>query len=183
MSDASVDQLQSVLPPGTTLSGPIRPQYAAVLSRDALAFVADLARTFRPRVKELLARRRERQARFDAGERPDFLAETADVRARDWTVSPLPKDLLDRRVEITGPTDRKMVINALNSGASVFMADFEDANSPTWDNMVDGQINLGDAVRRTITFAAGSSLIGICAAMPPIAWMPRRWHVLMRSFT
>ncbi len=154
MSDTSVHQPQTALPKGVTLSAPVRPQYAAVLSAEALAFVADLARTFRPRVKELLAKRRDRQARLDAGERPDFLPETADVRARDWKVSPLPKDLLDRRVEITGPDDRKMVINALNSGASVFMADFEDANSPTWDNLVDGQINLGDAVRRTITFTA-----------------------------
>jgi malate synthase len=105
-------------------------------------------------VGELLARRRERQARLDAGESFDFLAETAGVRAGDWTVNPLPEDLLDRRVEITGPTDRKMVINALNSGASVFMADFEDANSPTWDNLVQGQLNVADAVRRTISYTA-----------------------------
>ncbi len=127
------------LPAGVALSGPLRPGYEGVLTTDALAFVADLARTFTPRVKELLARRSERQVRLDAGERLDFLAETAGVRSGDWTVAPLPNDLLDRRVEITGPTDRKMVINALNSGASVFMADFEDANSPTWDNLVQGQ--------------------------------------------
>src|SRR5580693_6550864 len=139
---------------GVALSGPMRPGYEAVLTPDAVAFVADLARTFAPRVTELLARRRERQARFDAGERPDFLAATADVRSREWTVAPLPNDLLDRRVEITGPTDRKMVINALNSGASVFMADFEDANSPTWDNLLQGHVNLSDAVRRTIAFTA-----------------------------
>ncbi len=163
-----------------TLSAPIRPQYAAVLTPEALAFVADLARTFRPRVKELLAKRRERQARFDAGERPDFLAETADVRARDWKVSPLPKDLLDRRVEITGPTERKMVINALNSGASVFMADFEDANSPTWDNMVDGQINLGDAVRRTITFTAPETgkKYALKDKTAVLLVRPRGWHLV-----
>ena len=112
--------------------------YEAVLTDEALAFVALLAREFTPRVDELLARRRERQARFDAGERPDFLAETADVREGDWTVAPLPDDLQDRRVEITGPVDRKMIINALNSGANVFMADFEDSNCPTWDNVVAG---------------------------------------------
>jgi malate synthase len=182
MSDSSVHQLQSTLPEGITLSGPVRPQYAAVLSHDALAFVADLARTFRPRVKELLARRRERQARFDAGERPDFLRETAEVRARDWTVSPLPKDLLDRRVEITGPTDRKMVINALNSGASVFMADFEDANSPTWDNLVDGQNNLGDAVRRTIAFTAPETgkKYALKEKTAVLLVRPRGWHLVER---
>ncbi len=182
MSDASAYQLQSDLPQGVTLSAPIRPPYAPVLSHDALAFVADLVRTFRPRVKELLARRRERQLRFDAGERPDFLKETADVRARDWTVAPLPNDLLDRRVEITGPTDRKMVINALNSGASVFMADFEDANSPTWDNMVDGQINLGDAVRRTIAFTAPETgkKYALKEKTAVLLVRPRGWHLVER---
>src|SRR6202042_359325 len=160
-----------------TLRAPIRPQYAPVLSHDALAFVADLVRTFRPRVKELLARRRERQVRFDAGERPDFLAETADVRAGDWTVAPLPDDLLDRRVEITGPTDRKMVINALNSGASVFMADFEDANSPTWDNLVAGHVNLGDAVRRRITFAAPGKTYELKDEVAVLFVRPRGWHL------
>ena len=111
-------------------------------------------RRFGARVPALLAARAARQARFDAGEKPDFLAETAAVRAGDWTVAPLPPDLLDRRVEITGPVERKMIINALNSGAKVFMADFEDSNSPTWDNNVEGQVNLFDAVRRTITFVA-----------------------------
>ncbi len=182
MSDASAYQPPSALPQGITLNGPIRPLYRPVLTSEALAFVADLVRTFRPRVKELLARRRERQARFDAGERPDFLSETADVRARDWTVSPLPKDLLDRRVEITGPTDRKMVINALNSGASVFMADFEDANSPTWDNMVDGQINLGDAVRRTISFTAPETgkRYALKDKTAVLLVHPRGWHLVER---
>src|SRR3954468_17803905 len=123
-----------------------------VLTPAAVAFVEDLTRRFRPRIEELLERRRAAQRRFDRGERLEFLAETADIRNRDWTVAPLPADLLDRRVEITGPTDRKMVINALNCGASVFMADFEDANTPSWDNMIEGQANLADAVRRAITF-------------------------------
>src|SRR5579883_1718547 len=139
-------------PPGVVVAAPVRDEHRVVLTPEALAFVADLVRTFRPRVAELLARRHERQARFDEGELPDFLPETASVRAGDWTVAPLPNDILDRRVEITGPTDRKMVINALNSGASVFMADFEDANTPSWANLIEGQINLSDAVRRTITF-------------------------------
>jgi malate synthase len=126
----------------------------AVLTPEALAFVAELVRAFAPRIEALLAARRERQARFDAGERPDFLPETAAVRADGWTVAPLPHDLQDRRVEITGPVDRKMIINALNSGARVFMADFEDSTTPTWDNVVQGQINLRDAVAGTIRHAA-----------------------------
>src|SRR5579863_722250 len=167
---------------GVALSGAMRPGYEGVLTPDAVGFVADLARTFGPRVIELLARRRERQVRFDAGERPGFLADTADVRSREWTVAPLPNDLLDRRVEITGPTDRKMVINALNSGASVFMADFEDADSPTWDNMVDGQINLGDAVRRTITFTAPETgkKYALKEKTAVLLVRPRGWHLVER---
>jgi malate synthase len=125
---------------------------ARVLTPSALAFVEDLTRRFRPRIDDLLARRRASQARFNAGARLDFLAETAGVRARDWKVGSIPADLQDRRVEITGPVDRKMIINALNSGAQVFMADFEDATSPTWANVVGGQANLMDAVRRTISY-------------------------------
>jgi malate synthase len=128
-----------------------------VLTPAALAFVEDLARRFIPRIDEVLARRQATQARFDAGQGPDFLPETADVRKGDWRVAPPPADLQDRRVEITGPVDRKMIINALNSGAQVFMADFEDANSPTWANVVRGQQNLMDAVRRTITFVQGDT--------------------------
>ena len=126
-----------------------------VLTPTAVAFVEDLTRRFRPRIDELLERRRATQARFNAGARPDFLAETAAVRSGDWTVGAIPADLQDRRVEITGPVDRKMIINALNSGANVFMADFEDATSPTWANLIDGQANLMDAVRRTISYESG----------------------------
>jgi malate synthase len=181
MSDASAHQPKVALPQGVSLTGQVRPEYSPILSTDALAFVADLARTFGPRVAELLKRRSERQVRFDAGERPDFLSETADVRARDWKVAPLPKDLLDRRTEITGPTDRKMVINALNSGASVFMADFEDANCPTWDNMVDGQINLGDAVRRTITLTAETGKRYALKDKTAVLFVrPRGWHLVER---
>jgi malate synthase len=128
------------------------PVFDEILTEDAVAFVVELQRKFGGRRNELLKRREERQARLDAGERPDFLKETAVVRAAGWSVDPLPADLLDRRVEITGPTDRKMVINALNSGARVFMADFEDSTTPVWENLMRGQINLRDAIRRTISY-------------------------------
>jgi malate synthase len=127
-------------------------RYEEVLTPEAVAFVVGLQRAFNSQRKELLAARVERQKRLDTGERPDFLKETKGVRESEWTVAPLPKDLLDRRVEITGPVERKMIINALNSGAKVFMADFEDSTTPTWENVIEGQINLQDAVRRTITF-------------------------------
>jgi malate synthase len=125
-----------------------------ILTAPALSFVEDLTRRFRPRIDGLLERRRATQARFNTGARPDFLAETAGVRSGDWKVGAIPADLQDRRVEITGPVDRKMIINALNSGANVFMADFEDATSPTWQNLVEGQANLMDAVRRTISYTS-----------------------------
>ncbi len=125
-----------------------------ILTPDAIAFVAGLVRAFRPRIEERLAARVQRHARYAKGELPTFLAETKDVREGSWKCAPLPPAILDRRVEITGPVDRKMIINALNSGASVFMADFEDANSPSWANCIDGQIHLRDAVRRTISFSS-----------------------------
>src|SRR6266550_803008 len=125
-----------------------------ILTAPARTFVEDLTRRFRPRIDELLERRRATQARFNAGARPDFLADTAAVRGGDWKVGAIPADLQDRRVEITGPVDRKMIINALNSGANVFMADFEDATSPTWENVVRGQINLCDAVAGNISFTS-----------------------------
>ncbi|MCZ6598727.1 MAG: malate synthase A, partial [Planctomycetota bacterium] len=140
------------LPPGVRLLGSTPPELASVLTPGALAFAAGLHRRFGARRAELLAARRAVQRRLDGGWRPDFLPETRSLRAADWRVAPPPGDLLDRRVEITGPVDRKLVINALNSGANVFMADFEDASSPTWENTIRGQINLCDAVRRTIEF-------------------------------
>src|SRR6516165_4065324 len=129
------------------------PAQSRVLTPQALAFVTDLQRSFHLRRLELLAARAERQKRLDAGEKPDFLKQTEAIRDAEWTVAPIPSDLQDRRVEITGPVDRKMIINALNSGAKVFMADFEDSNTPTWANQMEGQSNLMDAVGRTITFA------------------------------
>ncbi len=152
-----------------------------VLTPAAVAFVEDLTRRFRPRIEELLERRRDAQRRFDRGERLDFLTGTADIRKRDWTVAPLPADLLDRRVEITGPVDRKMIINALNSGASVFMADFEDANSPTWDNVVAGQCNLMDAVRRTISFQSDAGKrYSLNPKTATLLVRPRGFHLLER---
>jgi malate synthase len=139
---------------GLDIVGPVGEAEARVLTPEALDFVGELVREFAPRRDELLARRRERQARFDRGERPDWLPETRAVREGSWTVAPLPVDLQDRRVEITGPVDRKMIINALNSGARVFMADFEDSNSPTWENVVLGQAHLRDAVDGSIEHVA-----------------------------
>src|SRR4030088_2790935 len=131
---------------------PATGRYAEILTPEAVAFVVGLQRTFNEQRKELLAARKARQKRLDAGERPDFLKETKHIRESEWTVAPIPADLLDRRVEITGPVDRKMIINALNSGAKVFMADFEDASSPTWGNMVEGQVNLKDRWAGAIGF-------------------------------
>ncbi|HXF68288.1 MAG TPA: malate synthase A [Thermoflexus sp.] len=133
-----------------SVEGPFR----EILTPEAVAFVAELACAFEEERRRLLAARQERYARIAAGERPTFPAETERIRQGAWRVAPPPKDLIDRRVEITGPTDRKMIINALNSGAQVFMADFEDANVPTWRNMLEGQLNLRDAVRRTIRYTA-----------------------------
>ncbi|MBS1220126.1 MAG: Malate synthase, partial [Proteobacteria bacterium] len=128
----------AILPDGVEILGEIPPAYAEILSPKAIAFVAKLARKFEAQRRDLMARRAKRQAEFDAGQLPDFLAETRHVRDSDWSIASVPADLQDRRVEITGPVDRKMIINALNSGASVFMADFEDSNSPTWENVVLG---------------------------------------------
>src|ERR1700754_984464 len=135
-----------------SIKAPIQGRATEILTPEAVIFIGLLHQNFNRRRKELLQARVERQRRLDAGEKPDFLAETKQIRESEWTVAPLPADLLDRRVEITGPVERKMIINALNSGARVFMADFEDSTTPTWENVIDGQINLRDAVRRTITF-------------------------------
>src|SRR5580658_907898 len=137
--------------PGVGIRGAMQPGFETILTPEAVGFIVDLERRFGAE-RRLLARRADIQARLDAGEKPDFLKDTAKIRDADWTVAPLPRDLLDRRVEITGPVDRKMIINALNSGASVFMADFEDSNAPTWSNNIEGQDNLRDAVRGTIRY-------------------------------
>ncbi len=162
---------------GVHVAGAVTPEFASILTPEALAFIGKLHRHFDAPRQELLARRVGRQREFDAGKWPDFLAETAHIRASEWTIAPQPKDLLDRRVEITGPTDRKMVINALNSGASTFMADFEDANCPTWFNMIDGQINLRDANRRTITFQQGGRQYRLNDKVAVLIPRPRGWHL------
>jgi malate synthase len=148
-----------------------------ILTDDAVSFVTDLQREFGPRRLELLQARAERQERIDAGELPDFLPETREVREGNWTIEPVPADLQDRRVEITGPTDRKMVINALNSGARMFMADFEDANSPTWGNMVEGQANLVDAIERTIELETPEKTYRLNDEIATLLVRPRGWHL------
>jgi malate synthase len=164
---------------GVTITGPVSGRFAEILTPAALAFVAGLHREFNPRREALLARRAERQAALDAGALPDFLAETKAVRESDWQVAPAPADLLDRRVEITGPVERKMMINALNSGASCFMADFEDSNSPTWENVIAGQVNLIDAIDRTITFTSPDGKEYRLGDNPAVLLVrPRGWHLL-----
>ncbi len=162
----------------TTITGPMEPAYTAVLSDEALAFVASLHDRFDGTRRDLLDARRRRQDLLDAGADLDFLEDTAGVRSGDWTVLPVPDDLADRRCEITGPTDRKMVINALNSGARVFMADFEDSNSPTWRNMVEGQINLVDAIRRRIDFTnEEGKRYELGSDTATLMVRPRGWHL------
>jgi len=170
--------MQSTIPAGLQFTAEITPQFAEILTPDALAFVATLEREFRAHRDEALRARQDRQSRFDAGEIPDFLTETKKIREADWACAPIPKDMQDRRVEITGPTDRKMVINALNSGAKMFMSDFEDANSPTWSNMVEGQINLRDAIRRTITFRSPEGKdYKLNEQTAVLLVRPRGWHL------
>ncbi|MGQ9889015.1 MAG: malate synthase A [Aggregatilineales bacterium] len=165
------------------IKGEITPLAAQVLTPEAQVFVATLARAFRDRRDALLRKRVQRQAEIDAGALPDFLPHTRDIREGDWRVAPIPPDLTDRRTEITGPTDRKMVINALNSGARVFMADFEDANSPTWSNMIEGQINLRDAVRRTIVYTSPEGKhYQLNDKVATLMVRPRGWHLDEKHF-
>ena len=161
------------------VTGAMSPEFETILTPEALAFVLRLEQAFGQRRRELLARRNERQAAIDNGQMPDFLPETAVIRSSDWTVAPIPADLQDRRVEITGPVDRKMIINALNSGASVFMADFEDSHSPTWQATLEGQINLRDAVRRTITYSDPNSgkFYELNEKTAVLMVRPRGWHL------
>jgi malate synthase len=166
------------LPHGVEITGAIATGYYEILTPDALSLVAKLHRAFESRRRECLQHRQDRQEAFDRGESLDFLTETKRIREGDWSCAPIPRDLQDRRVEITGPTDRKMVINALNSGAKVFMADFEDANAPTWANMVEGQINLRDAVRRTITFTNPEGKEYRLNERTAVLFVrPRGWHL------
>ena len=174
MTEATV-----ALPRGVEIRGPMSPGFERILSADALAFLADLHRRFDGRRQQLLRRRREIDATIAAGALPDFLPETRHVRDGDWTIAPTPRDLQDRRVEITGPVDRKMVINALNSGAKVFMADFEDATTPTWANLISGQMNLLDANKGAIGFIDPANGREYRLGEKPASLLvrPRGWHL------
>ncbi|HZF15147.1 MAG TPA: malate synthase A [Steroidobacteraceae bacterium] len=165
-------------PAGTRIAGSIGPGFDRILTSEAQGFVASIARTFRDRVTQLLREREERQREINAGALPDFLPDTRSIRESDWQTSSIPADLLDRRVEITGPTERKMIINALNSGARVFMADCEDSLTPNWDNVIRGQINLHDAVRRTIDFRSPEGKDYRLQAKTAVLMVrPRGWHL------
>jgi malate synthase len=166
---------------GVEILDVVTPAYAEILTPEAMAFLGDLARKFEPIRQERLAARVKAQQQIEAGVMPDFPKETVEIRAKEWTVAPIAKDLEDRRIEITGPVERKMVINALNSGANVFMADFEDSNSPTWQNNVEGQINLRDAIDGTIGYTSPE---GKKYALNPktavLLVRPRGWHLIER---
>jgi malate synthase len=172
------------VPDGVEVRGPAEGRSAEILTEEALSFVAGLQREFGERRTELLHARAERQRRLDEGERPAFIESTLATRDADWRVAPAPADLRDRRVEITGPTDRKMVINALNSGACCFMADFEDANAPTWSNMVEGQVNVADAVRGTIELTSPDGRVyRLDEDTATLLVRPRGWHLPERHLT
>jgi malate synthase len=167
-----------------TNTAALRAECAPILSADALSFIATLAERFGPRVEQLLKAREERQKRLDAGELPDFLPETQAIRDADWKIAPIPADVRDRRVEITGPTDRKMMINALNSGAKVFMADCEDSLSPSWENVIVGQLNLYDAVRREIELVADTGKVYRLNSKTAVLMVrPRGWHLFEKHIT
>jgi malate synthase len=170
--------------PGIELTGRITDSYAEILTPDAVSFVARLQRTFGSRRAELLASRAARQAALDAGQLPDFLDETRSIREASWVCAAIPDDLRDRRVEITGPVDRKMIINALNSGANVFMADFEDANTPSWDNNIQGHLNLRDAIRRKIDFVTPEGkAYKLQEKTATLFVRPRGWHLPEKHVT
>ncbi len=164
--------------PGAEVAGPLSPDFSAILTPAALAFVAKLGRAFEGRREALLRRRTERQAQLDQGLRPAFPAETEAVRNGDWTIAAVPEELRDRRVEMTGPAERKMIINGLNSGAKVFMADLEDALAPTWDNVMQGQVNLRDAVDRTIRYVSPAGRQYVLNPRTAVLFVrPRGWHL------
>ena len=167
--------------PSISIEAPAHPNAEAVLTPEALRFLTELHHRFDARRLELLEKRVARQHAIDSGQLPDFLPETESIRKADWKVAPIPKDLMDRRVEITGPVDRKMIINALNSGADVFMADFEDSNSPTWDNVISGQANLTDAVRGDIRYKSPEGKEYALGPKPAVLLVrPRGWHLIER---
>ena len=165
------------LPSGVDIKGEITPEFAEILTHGALALVARLHRSFEYRRQEMLAQREQIAKQFDLGLRPDFLKYTASIREADWKIGKLPKDLQCRRVEITGPVERKMVINALNSGADSFMADFEDSNTPNWHNQIQGQINMRDAIRGTIELNQNGKIYKLKDKVATLLVRPRGWHL------
>jgi len=169
---------------GVEITGRVTPEYAEILTPEAVAFAAKLQRAFGERRAKLLARRAQRQAELDAGKLPEFLPETHAIREGDWMCAPVPADIVDRRVEITGPVDRKMIVNALNSGASVFMADFEDANTPKWDNNLQGHLNLRDAIRRKVDFTTPEGKqYRLNEKTAALFVRPRGWHLPEKHVT
>jgi malate synthase len=175
---ARIQMTHSRYAPGVEITAPVTDSFAEILTPEAVAFAARLQRAFGPRRSELLAARDARQRRFDAGELPQFLEHTRDVREGAWACDPVPHDIEDRRVEITGPVDRKMIINALNSGARVFMADFEDANTPRWENNLQGHINLRDAIRRRIDYVSPEGkAYRLNEKVATLFVRPRGWHL------
>jgi malate synthase len=165
------------------IAAPVPAEYSSILNAEAISFVVKLHERFDGRRRELLQRRVQRQAEIDAGRLPDFLTETESIRRGEWKVAPIPADLMDRRVEITGPVDRKMVINAMNSGANMFMADFEDANSPTWLNNLAGQLNLRDAVRGELRYKSPEGKQYALSEHPAVLLVrPRGWHLTEKNF-
>jgi malate synthase len=189
MPSLSIDHSAAASPaergssPEVGVRAPLTPAYSQILTTPALEFVAGLARAFESRRRELLVRRADRQLDFDTGAFPTFLNSTAGLREAEWRVAPIPRDLVDRRVEITGPVDRKMVINALNSGAQVYMADFEDSHAPTWHGTIEGQINLRDAVAGSIEFKTGEKHYTLNPTVATLMVRPRGWHLIERHVT
>lgn len=165
------------VPEGLSITADFKEGHAPILSAEALQFLANLHRRFNAKRKSLLIERQSIQEKIDSGWRPDFLPETAIIRTSDWKIAAVPDDIADRRVEITGPVDRKMIINALNSGARVFMADFEDSNAPSWINIIEGQVNLYEAVRKTISFTAGDKKYQLNEQVATLFVRPRGWHL------
>ncbi|MEM8528027.1 MAG: malate synthase A [Bacteroidota bacterium] len=180
LTKTNFEAIQDVL-----IHSTFKAEYAEILTPEAQQFLVELHIRFNDRRKALLAARIDRQAAIDQGKLPDFLVETAHIRTSEWQVAPLPADLLDRRVEITGPVDRKMVINALNSGAKVFMADFEDSNTPNWDNNIQGQINLRDAINKTITYThpKKDKQYSLNEKTATLMVRPRGWHLEEKHLT
>lgn len=169
---------------GMHIYAPMDERFNEILTDEALEFLKQLHENFNEKRKQILENRKTIQEKLNQGERPDFLKETANIRSSEWTIAPIPNDLKDRRVEITGPVDRKMVINGLNSGAKVYMADFEDANSPTWSNTIHGQLNLKDAINRTIRFENNRGKVyELNKEIAVLKVRPRGWHLEEKHIT